>query len=97
MNKRGEAPPIGNVETKRKIAREAIPRCCRQKAEKHYANRGRINLVIYVNSGPVLTPEEMVCLTEPWKDDFEAIYLFRVTDVVKTWPELQVLTSKKPL
>ena len=97
MYEHGEAPPIGDVETKRSIAREAIPRVCRQKAEKHYAGHGPTNLLIYVNPGLVLSPEEMARLTATWKDDFEAIYLLCGMDVVMAWPELRVLRGKEPL
>ena len=97
MYQRGEAPPLADVEKKRRIAREAIPRVCRQKAGKHYAGRGPISLVIYVNSGPVLSAEEMARLTEPWKDDFEAIYLYCGTEVVIAWPETRVLKGNEPL
>lgn len=97
MSKRGEAPPVENAETKQKIAREAIPRVCRQKAEKHYAGREPTSLLIYVNAGPVLTPEEMTKLTETCKDAFEAIYLLCGMDAVRAWPDMRVMKGKEPL
>ena len=97
MYERGEAPPIESAETKRRIAREAIPRVCRQKAEKHYVGEGPTSLLIYVNAGPAVSAEEMARLTETWKDDFEAIYLLCGMDAVMAWPEVRVLRGKEPL
>ncbi len=96
MYERGEAPPIGDAETKRKIAREAIPRVCYQKAKKHYAGQRRTSLLIYVNAGPVLSAEEMARLTATWKNEFKAIYLLCGMDTVVAWPEVSVLRGKEP-
>jgi hypothetical protein len=97
MYEHGEAPPIGDAETKQKIAREAITRVCRQKVGKHYASQKSTSLLIYVNAGPVLSAKEMARLTESWKDSFEAIYLLCGMDAVMVWPEVRVLKGKEPL
>ena len=94
MYKRGQGAPVESVEEKRASAREAIPRVCAQKAAKHYT--GRPNLLVYVNAGPVLSVAEMARLTEPWRGDFESIWLWCGVDAVCAWPTIQVLRGKEP-
>ncbi len=98
MYRRGHAPTIEDVETRRQNAREAIPRVCAQKAEHYKRADGRASphLLIYVNAGPVLSAPEMARLTAPWKNKFESVWLLCGMDAVCAWPTLQVLKGIEP-
>jgi hypothetical protein len=95
--KRGEIIPAESAEQRAAIAREAIPRVVGQKAAKRYAGSARPTLVVYSDDALALSDkEEMARLTEPWKDEFEAIYLLCGMDVVRTWPTLRILRGREP-
>lgn len=85
---------VQSIEELEASAREAIPRVVREKAEKHYSGGKRISLLVITNGS--LSAEEMACLTECWRDHFEAIYLLCGMDVVRAWPDLHVLRCKEP-
>lgn len=90
-------PPLSkSAEAQRAYATEAIPRVCAKKAGKHYARPP--HLLIYLNVGStLLTPEELARLTEPWKGNFESIWLLCGIDAVRVWPTKKVLRGKEPL
>jgi hypothetical protein len=91
---RGEILCTKTFEQSQADAREAISRMVGKKAGKHYAEPP--TLLVSTGDGWALPPEEIGGLTEPWKDRFKAIYLFRGIDVVLVWPELSVLKVKEP-
>lgn len=79
----------------REYSFEAIPRACRNKAEKYLGSSPSertvpVSLLLYVNFstlfGPVLTDEEMVDLTAPWKKNFLAIWLLCGARAFRPWP-----------
>ena len=100
---RGQVPvlPI-NSDRDRKYALEAVPRVCRQKVRKYLGrdhSDGLVptNLLIYVNfptyAGPTLSDEEMLRLTEPWKDNFLSIYLLCGFRIFQAWPHSDELCA----
>jgi hypothetical protein len=91
---RGEFIYAKPFEQSQTDAREAIPRMVRKKAGKSYP--GSTTLLVSTGDGWALSLAEIARLTEPWKDRFKAIYLFRGIDVIKAWPELRVLKTKEP-
>src|SRR5262249_40293936 len=79
----------------REYALEAVPRVCRQKVKKYLgstetSDRVRVALLIYVNfsnlAGSVLTDEDMKALTEPWRDNFKAIWFLSAVRIFRAWP-----------
>lgn len=91
---RGEMILSETSKVRRAIAREAIPRVVRKKADKHYAVPP--TLLVLSDDGRALSAEEMRQLTEPWKDRFAAIYVLSGLDAVKTWPKMAILRAKTP-
>ena len=68
---------------------------CRQKVKKYLGSvrsnrRVDAYLLIYVNfstlAGAVLSDEEMVKLTKPWKDNFLSIWLHCGARIFRSWP-----------
>lgn len=79
----------------RTYALEAVPRVCSAKAKKYLGKeisdqRVEVDLLIYLNfstlAGPVLTHEEMVDLTKPWRNNFRSIWLLCGARVFRAWP-----------
>jgi len=98
MLKRGQSPPVEDTKSRQESAREAIPRVCQEKVRRYFGaphSDGLVqaNLLVYVNLGAVLLPNEMVKLTEPWRKNFLSIWLLAGSDAVCTWPALQILKA----
>lgn len=90
----GEFPSVKSSQERRKIALEAISRVIARKAKKHYAVPP--TLLVHSDDGLALSTQEMVALTEPWKDTFNAIYLLCGINAIMVWPTLLVLRATVP-
>jgi hypothetical protein len=86
-------PEPVTAEERQESARDAIQRAVKDKAD-HYSRAKDITLLVIPYGS--LSAEEMVTLTEPWKNCFHAICLLSFMDVVIAWPELCVLRGKEP-
>jgi|SRR6516165_4654120 hypothetical protein len=99
----------GDAETqqRRAQAREAISRVCEKKVI-HYTgstNSDTIipaSLLIYLNIGQVLSNpgtllsvDEMVEFTQPYRNRFQSIWVLCGIEVVCTWPERKVLRATR--
>ena len=71
-------------------ARNAIQRVLGQKAARHYSPR--VNIVVYVNLFFDDGEGQCARLTEPWKDDFESVWLLRTPNrLIRAWPSILIL------
>ncbi len=90
--------PTEKSAERRKYMSEAIPKRVEEKITKYQKkqiNMSKINLLIYLNTGPALSEKEMVHLTEPYKDNFQSIWMLCGSDAVRAWPERQVLSAQQ--
>jgi hypothetical protein len=99
----------GEEETKLRQAqaREAISRVCEQKVIRYTgsANSEKLvpaSLLLYLNigqvlsnSGTLLSVDEMVELTEPYRNSFQSIWVLCGIEVVRTWPDGKVLRATR--
>lgn len=86
----------------KKYALEAIPRVCRQKVKKYLGaetSDGQISthLLIYVNfstlDAPIVSDQEMMQLTKPWKHNFLSIWLLCGARIFRAWPTPKTLAA----
>jgi hypothetical protein len=97
--RRHEYPPsTDSPKERRKALLEAIPRVVKKKAEKHYTPPP--NLLVHLMIAPpptapcpLVTIEEMALLTEPYKNDFNSIWILREMDNIKLWPEQKMIRT----
>lgn len=103
MRERNKVPTLPiDRDRDRQYALEAIPRVCRQKVKKYLGSdrserQVLAHLLIYLNfstlGGPVLSDDEMVQLTEPWKDNFLSIWMLSGARIVRAWPSPHTLSA----
>ncbi len=103
LRERGEVPTLPiDRERDRGYALEAIPRVCAQKVKKYLGSEQSDlqvpeTLLIYINfstlADPILSDEEMVKLTEPWRHNFPSIWLLCGASIFRAWPSPQTLSA----
>jgi len=102
MYKRKECLPVDSPDERRAYALEAIPRICEKKVKRYLGaktdKKVSVNLLIYMTQVqaptvlyPVITVDEMVTLTEPYKNKFESIWLLCGNEDVRVWPKPKIL------
>lgn len=86
----------------RQYALEAVRRVCGEKARKYLGSSDsdrqvQVHLLVYVNfptfASPVLSNKEMVQITEPWRHNFQSIWLLRGARLFRAWPTPHELTA----
>ncbi len=104
MRERGEVATVPiDQDRDKEYALEAVPRVCSQKVKnylgkEHSDGQVSTNLLIYVNfstfAGPVLSDEEMIRRTEPWKDNFLSIWLLCGARIFCAWPTQSAMSAQ---
>ncbi|HEY2889479.1 MAG TPA: hypothetical protein VGJ31_02570 [Dongiaceae bacterium] len=86
--------PIDLIRDKER-AFEALPRVCRAKAKKYLGTEEssrsiNVALLIYLNFstllGCVLSDQEIIKLTAPWKNNFASIWILAGARAFRAWP-----------
>jgi hypothetical protein len=95
--KRGNLVPTDCPEKLRDEALSAIPRAVRKKAKRHYSTPPHLLVYSMIVQTPEVTyplfsVDEMAALTEPYKANFESIWVLSGIENVMLWPERKILS-----
>ncbi|HKM69646.1 MAG TPA: hypothetical protein VJX94_06195 [Stellaceae bacterium] len=94
--KHGEFVPIDCPEKRRDDALEAIARVVKHKATRHYSAPSTLLVYLMIAqtptvSYPLISVNEMALLTEPYKANFESIWVLCGLEDVRLWPDRKIL------
>jgi hypothetical protein len=95
--RRGVVVVADSPQARRRLALDAIPRAVKEKARRHYSMAPHLlvySMIVQTPeaSYPLFSADEMAELTEPYKANFQSIWVLSGFENVMLWPTRKILS-----